>query len=697
METRLCGSKKLNALAANLVLKLFSRLAVTFVSVINHASIDNLDMNRRVLLYEEYDGSPYGNQRYIHSLIHRFQDDESGVDIQLVVPHQPSVFDTEFPVANAISLNNIAWWRRLFALRKLVRSECPDVIQCHNDRSLLTALPAAILNRVPILWYIKGCGRWLLTDLLCFLFADTIISNAPADLVIKNRFLRRWFSKKIQLEPNAIPLEEFSKIPLPRSRQKLMPSQECRSNRAIKVLMMSYITPAKGVDTMIKAMCLLEELGEPVSLKIAGCPPAGCDSFASDLRAITDAFQRVSVEWINWTDDVTSLLADCDLVALPSRAEGVSQAIRQGMAAGRPIVASDAGGTRFLVDDNSGFVVPIGDAQALADRVKWFIDQPEAIQTMGSHARERVLKMYDLERHTHQMRDHWNSVAKSDRRLPNCVVIGPQKAGNSWIDEYLRTRDDVGVSEGVTELYFFDSQYERGLDWYAKHFKKTTCDRIVEVAPTYFDDENAPRRIHQDLGDVPIVCTVRHPAKRAFSLYLHLRRYGLTNAQTFREAVEQESCIDASSQYATQLKRWIDVFGKDRVCVLFMETLVADCDAYVRQLCEHIDIPFYGVAPELNRPVNEAALPIDGRIARAALRVTSTMRYFGLYRLIALLRPLGLKELFFGNPKTAKLPKISDDEMAWYSLRMESEIAELESMLQVDLSHWKSPAVSNAA
>ena len=287
------------------------------------------------------------------------------------------------------------------------------------------------------------------------------------------------------------------------------------------------------------------------------------------------------------------------------------------------------------------------------------------------------------------------NTTQNRKTLPNCVVVGPQKAGNSWIDVYLRTRDDVGVSEGVTELFFFDRHYRRGIDWYAKHFangadKKT----IVEVAPTYFHSQHAPDRILQDLGTVRIVCTLRHPAKRAFSLYLHLRRYGLTRARCFREAFEREPCIQESSCYATHVSRWLDAVGRDNVLVLFLESLAADNAQYVGQLCDHLGIPVRDIPSSLNRRVNAAALPFSGTLAQVGLYAVDTLRSLGMYRVIETAKRLGLKRFFFGSPSSSELPRLSKENEVWFAAQMAEEIDALERLLQTDLSHWKSAAES---
>ncbi len=274
--------------------------------------------------------------------------------------------------------------------------------------------------------------------------------------------------------------------------------------------------------------------------------------------------------------------------------------------------------------------------------------------------------------------------------LPDCLVIGPQKAGTTWIHEYLRSRGDISVPRGVKETFFFDRNYHRGLKWYQRHFRKSEKDRyVVEVGASYFHCEEAPERIVADLGIVPLICTLRQPAERSFSLYLHLKRYGFTGSP-FCQAIEELPEILKSSRYATILKRWISVFGRERLGVVFLETLAESPDRYVEHLCRHLDLPDYDVAQSLRVPVNKAAgFPLSSHLAQFGMKIGDSARSLGLYGAVNTAKRLGLRRLFFGRPGTAIVPQMTPEERAWVMRRISPELEELEDLLDVDLSHWK--------
>lgn len=273
--------------------------------------------------------------------------------------------------------------------------------------------------------------------------------------------------------------------------------------------------------------------------------------------------------------------------------------------------------------------------------------------------------------------------------LPDSLVIGPQKAGTTWIHCYLQSRGDVCLPEGVKETMFFDRYYGKGKAWYADHFQpQAAMQRTIEVAPTYFHHEEAPKRIHEMLGLIPLVCTLRDPSKRSFSLYLHMRRYGMTSCTDFREAASKHPEIIGTSLYATHLKRWIGAFGREKLLILLQEDLAEQQQDYTRMLCDHLNLPFEQPGVLLQERINAATLPPSPLLAKFGQGVADRLRSAGLYPIINWAKQMGLKSLFFGTSGRA-MPALSADERRWAVAQFQNEIDELEVILQRDLSRWR--------
>src|SRR6185295_4357969 len=94
----------------------------------------------------------------------------------------------------------------------------------------------------------------------------------------------------------------------------------------------------------------------------------GDGALYSDARATLEKAGLTDLAWFpGERNDVPDILRGLDCFALPSLAEGISNTILEAMATGLPVIATDVGGNRELVDaGTTGELVPAGDAHALA-------------------------------------------------------------------------------------------------------------------------------------------------------------------------------------------------------------------------------------------------------------------------------------------------------------------------------------------
>ncbi len=90
-------------------------------------------------------------------------------------------------------------------------------------------------------------------------------------------------------------------------------------------------------------------------------------------------------------------LAAAQALILPSFAEGLPMVVMEAMAAGRPVIATSIAGVPELVTRDTGWLVPAGDAQALADAIGTMAaTPPDRLTEMGKAARTRVFARHDI-------------------------------------------------------------------------------------------------------------------------------------------------------------------------------------------------------------------------------------------------------------------------------------------------------------
>lgn len=154
------------------------------------------------------------------------------------------------------------------------------------------------------------------------------------------------------------------------------------------------VKPVKGQDVLFEAcLPLLREHPHAVVL-VAGSVDS---SFAGALRAraaaegVQDRFRLLGNR-----QDVPDFLAALDLFVLPSRSEGMSNALIEAMAAGRPCVATRVGGNAETLADGAGRIVPPESPEALRGAIAGLLTDPDSRAALGNLALQRAAREYDL-------------------------------------------------------------------------------------------------------------------------------------------------------------------------------------------------------------------------------------------------------------------------------------------------------------
>ncbi|WP_027582463.1 glycosyltransferase family 4 protein [Bradyrhizobium sp. Ai1a-2] len=150
----------------------------------------------------------------------------------------------------------------------------------------------------------------------------------------------------------------------------------------------------KGIRALVSAHDLLRNQGREFNLIIAGNPdPANPASVSrEEVEAWT---RRPGITWLGHIDNIVSLWRSCHIAVLPSHREGLPGALLEAAACGRPLIATDAPGCREIVRNNqTGLLVPIEDAAALARAIALLAESPHLRARYGEAARQVVVEQF---------------------------------------------------------------------------------------------------------------------------------------------------------------------------------------------------------------------------------------------------------------------------------------------------------------
>jgi glycosyltransferase involved in cell wall biosynthesis len=172
------------------------------------------------------------------------------------------------------------------------------------------------------------------------------------------------------------------------------PDKPVRAETPFRILTVASLIPEKGVDVLLRAAANLP-LAE-WKLAIAGEGPE--ENALKRLAGHLGIDSRT--KFLGLRDDVPELLRHADVFVHPAIwQEALGNTVLEGMASGRPVVASRVGGIPELaVDEQEALLVAPGDSEALCEVLTALAQGPELRTRLGRAARARAVQDFSLER-----------------------------------------------------------------------------------------------------------------------------------------------------------------------------------------------------------------------------------------------------------------------------------------------------------
>lgn len=272
--------------------------------------------------------------------------------------------------------------------------------------------------------------------------------------------------------------------------------------------------------------------------------------------------------------------------------------------------------------------------------------------------------------------------------LPDFLFIGPDKTGSSWLYELLRAHPQCYVPE-CKDLYFFDRHYGRGMEWYGSLFGEAPGGAKVvgELSHDYLFSEAAAERIRRELPRVRLIASLRNPAERTFSHYLYMIRSGRTRLP-FREALEKFPELIGNSLYHKHLSRYFERFDAAQIKVLWFDDLKDNPRQFGEECLDFLGLDLrHGF--DYRTKVREASSPRSYWLAKVLKTGANAARAMRMERLVGAVKHGLLARLLYRPYAQGEKPVLDAETRAHLDAVFADDIARLERLLNVDLSHWQ--------
>lgn len=286
---------------------------------------------------------------------------------------------------------------------RFLREFRPDLLHSHSFHANLFARlltwPSSRVRVVSTIHNVYEGGRvrmwaYRLTDALAG--STVAVSRAAAARFVH---LNAVSATKCRVIPNGIDLGEF--VPNPERRAQTRRAMKAGSN--FVWLAVGRLVPAKDFPNLLRAFQQVRAACPAARLWIAGAPMDAVLKHAEDGRlqevsaTAAEAGAMENVRWLGLRHDMPALYDAADAFVLSSAWEGMPLAVAEAMAMEKPVVATDAGGTRELVGDAGVIVTRCSSTELSSAMLRTMQQTDEERACLGQRARQRVASLFNID------------------------------------------------------------------------------------------------------------------------------------------------------------------------------------------------------------------------------------------------------------------------------------------------------------
>jgi glycosyltransferase involved in cell wall biosynthesis len=284
-------------------------------------------------------------------------------------------------------------------LARLLRSLRADVVQTHGITCLQAPIAAAAI-RVPIVWQLLDTRPPILLRRIMM----PIVRRLASVVMTTGHLTAAAYPGLTEIGPRLV---EFVP-PVDHSVFRVDASLRQRARTLLGVAPRSFVVgcianrnPQKDLETLIRATRRASRTRDEIVLRLRGSRVHGHLIYSRNLDELSLSLQFETDAISEFPPGAASqdLLPGFDVLVMSSssRSEGIPTVLLEAMASGLPVVTTDVGGVREVVEDGvNGYVVAVGDEQALADALVSLASNPGRAHRFGCAGRVRVEQRWNI-------------------------------------------------------------------------------------------------------------------------------------------------------------------------------------------------------------------------------------------------------------------------------------------------------------
>jgi hypothetical protein len=274
--------------------------------------------------------------------------------------------------------------------------------------------------------------------------------------------------------------------------------------------------------------------------------------------------------------------------------------------------------------------------------------------------------------------------------LPNLIVIGAQKCGTSSLHNYLSVHPQIAMSR-VKEINFFndDTKWGYGPEWYSRHFEPGEIRGESSPAYTFLPESvGTAERMHELVPDARLIYLVRDPVERIRSNYVHMRALEQEDRPFAEAATDPGGIYVNHTRYATQLRPFIELFGRERLLIASQESLLGHRAETMRRIFAFLGVDESFESPEFERIWGKSEG--KGKVYSILARAAGTLQRRGLFPTLPRDVRWRIQKAIRADPsaRESSTPTVSGDVSGRIAELLGDEVEELRAIAGEPFPEW---------
>lgn len=281
----------------------------------------------------------------------------------------------------------------LLSLYKRFKKERVDIVHCNGSWQIKGVI-AGRLAGIKVAWHLNDTAMPtfinIVFNFLALHFCDAFITAGER---VREYYLSdKKLSKKPIVEIQA-PVNTSVFDP-----KKVKEERKVAAYQGLKIVTVGNINPLKGIEYFVEMVSILNQQYNNLNFFVIGPHFDSQTQYSKKLSGLAKSLKTENLHFYGTSDNIPSILKAADIYVCSSIAEASPISVWEAMSMEKAIVSTDVGDVaNFIKDGESGYVAPIKNASAMAEKIGLLIENTDLRKKVGINARKIAIRHLDID------------------------------------------------------------------------------------------------------------------------------------------------------------------------------------------------------------------------------------------------------------------------------------------------------------